>query len=249
MIDQENRKIALVTGANRGIGFETVRQLGQMGIKVLLGARMEERGIEAATKLRDEDLDVEFVLLDVDDMKTHEVVMKYIEETFGKLDILINNAGIAIDEFADGSHVQASKTSLDVFRKTFETNFFNIIALTQAFIPLVKKSESGRIVFLSSSLASLTQHNDSTWEFYNHKIPAYGSSKTALNAYSVHLAYELKDTSIKVNVADPGSVATDMNPNGKLTLEDGAKTSVMLATIDADGYTGKFINLGDEVPW
>jgi NAD(P)-dependent dehydrogenase (short-subunit alcohol dehydrogenase family) len=249
MSKQENKKIALITGANRGIGFETARQLAQQNIKVLLGARNVERGKEAAAKLQNEGLDVEFILLDVDDSTTHESAEKYIKENFGKLDILVNNAGIALDEVKDGAPVPASKTPLETFRKTFETNFFNIIALTQTLVPLVKQSDAGRIVFLSSGLGSLSLHSDPTWDFYHYKVPAYDISKTALNGYAVHLAYELKDTPIKVNLAHPGSVETDMNANGVLKVEEGAKTSVALATLPADGYTGKFIYLGEELPW
>lgn len=249
MSELGNKKIALITGANRGIGFETARQLGQKGIKVLLGARNEEKGKEAAQTLKNEGLDVEFIQLDVDDAKTHQSAAKQIEENFGKLDILINNAGIFLDESENGVPVQASKTSLDIFRKTFETNFFNTIAVTQQFVPLIKKSDAGRIVFLSSGLGSLNLHSDPTSEIYNWKVPAYDVSKTALNGYVVHLAYELKDTPIKVNTAHPGSVVTDMNANGQIPVEEGAKTSVALANLPADGYTGKFIYLGNELPW
>ena len=127
-MSEHNQKIALVTGGNRGIGLETVRQLAQQGIKVLLGARNEEKGAAAAAALRDEDLNVEFIHLDVDDAGTHETAAEYIEGAFGRLDILVNNAGIYLDETENGAPVPASRTSLDVFRKTFETNFFNIIA-------------------------------------------------------------------------------------------------------------------------
>ncbi|MET0753894.1 MAG: SDR family NAD(P)-dependent oxidoreductase, partial [Pyrinomonadaceae bacterium] len=169
---------------------------------------------------------------------------------YGKLDILINNAGIYIDENEEnGVPVGASKTSAEVFRKTFDTNFFNTIALTQQFVPLVKKSDAGRIVFLSSGLGSLNLHSDPASPIYNWKVPAYDISKTALNGYAVHLAYELKDTPIKVNAAHPGSVVTDMNANGEIPVEEGAKTSVDLATLPPNGYTGKFIHLGNELPW
>ena len=248
-MSQQNKKIALITGANRGIGFETARQLGEQGIKILVGARSEKNGREAEAKLKDEGFDAEFVLLDVDDAKTHRTAAKYVEENYGKLDILINNAAISIDESENGGYVPASKTSAQVFRKTFDTNFFNTIALTQEFIPLIKKSDAGRIVFLSSGLGSLNLHSDPTSAIYNWKVPAYDISKTALNGYAVHLAYELKDTPIKVNAAHPGSVVTDMNANGELPVEEGAKTSVALATLPADGYTGKFIYLGNELPW
>lgn len=247
-MSEQNKKTALITGANRGIGFETARQLGQQGIKVLVGARTEENGREAEAKLKAEGFDAEFVLLDVDDAKTHESAAKHIEENYGKLDILINNAGISLED-TTGAAPQASETSQDTFRKTFDTNFFNTIAVTQQFIPLIKKSDAGRIVFLSSGLGSLTLHSDPNSPIYNYKIPAYDISKTALNGFAVHLAHELKDTNIKVNTAHPGSVVTDMNPNGDIGVEEGAKTSVDLATLPADGYTGKFIHLGEELPW
>jgi NAD(P)-dependent dehydrogenase (short-subunit alcohol dehydrogenase family) len=248
-MSEQKQKIALITGANRGIGFETARQLGEQGIKVLVGARTEEAGREAETKLKTEGFDAEFVLLDVDNPETHASAAKIIEDKYGKLDILINNAGIYIDESENGVHVQASKTTPEIFRKTFDTNFFNTIAVTQTFVPLIKKSDAGRIVFLSSALGSLNLHSDPNSPIYNWKVPAYNISKTALNGYAVHLAYELKDTPIKVNAAHPGSVLTDMNANGDLTVEEGAKTSASLATLPIDGYTGKFIHLGNELPW
>jgi NAD(P)-dependent dehydrogenase (short-subunit alcohol dehydrogenase family) len=243
------KKIALVTGANRGIGFETARQLANEGIKVLLGARSEEKGKEAESKLKNEGLDVEYINLDVDNPKTHESAAKYIDATYGKLDILVNNAGIFLNEFDNGAPVPASKTPIDTFRKTFDTNFFNTVELTQRFLPLVKKSDAGRIVFLSSGLGSLGLHSDPNSPIYNFKVPAYNISKTALNGYAVHLAHELKDTPIKVNAAHPGSVVTDMNANGEIQVEEGAKTSVELATLPADGYSGRFIHLGQELPW
>ncbi len=243
------QKIALITGANRGIGFETARQLAEQGIKVLVGARSEESGKEAETKLKNEGFDAQFILLDVDDVQTHESAAKYVEENFGKLDILINNAGINLDETENVGYVPASKTPQKIFRKTFDTNFFNTVAVTQTFVPLLKKSDAGRIVFLSSGFGSLTLHSDPKSPIYNYKLPAYDISKTALNGFAVHLAHELKDTPIKVNTLHPGSVVTDMNPHGDLTVEEGAKTSVDLATLPADGYTGKFIHLGNELPW
>lgn len=243
------KKIALVTGANRGIGFETVRQLAKENIKVLLGARNEERGKEAESKLKNEELDVEFVQLDVDNEATHETAAKYIEETFGRLDILVNNAGMIADEYSNGAPAPASQTSAQAFRKTFDTNFFNTVAITQKLLPLIKKSEAGRVVFLSSSLGSLTLHSDPKSDIYDYKVPAYNISKTALNGYAVHLAHELKDTPIKVNAAHPGSVVTDSNVNGEIGVEEGAKTSVALATLPPDGFTGKFIYLGQELPW
>ena len=248
-MSNQDKKIALVTGANRGIGLETARQLAQQGIKVLIGARGEEKGREAETQLKGEGLDVEFVRLDVDDTATHESAARYIDEKYGVLDVLVNNAGIFLDESENGATIGPSRTSAEIFRRTFDTNFFNTIALTQTLLPLIRKSEAGNIVFLSSILGSLTLHSDPQSPIYDYKVPAYNISKTALNGYAVHLAYELKDTPVKVNIAHPGSVLTDMNANGELSVEDGAKTSVALAIERTPGYTGKFVYLGEELPW
>lgn len=241
----DERKIALITGANKGLGFETARQLGKQNIKVLIGARDETRGREAAEKLRAQGVAAEFVLLNVGDEKTHDAAAKYIEENYGKLDILINNAGIALD-----STEKPSEVSLETVRKTFDTNFFGVIALTQTFLPLIKKSDNGRIVNVSSGLGSLTQHSDPNWEFYNVKPLAYNSSKTALNAFTVILAYELKDTKIKVNSADPGFTATDLNGHrGTKTVEQGASIIADLATLPDDGATGSYFDDQSVLPW
>jgi NAD(P)-dependent dehydrogenase (short-subunit alcohol dehydrogenase family) len=243
------KKVALVTGANKGIGLETVKQLAAQGITVLLGSRDRARGEEALTKLKGGDLDVELVLLDVDSPQTHTTTAKLIEQKYGRLDILIQNAAIAIDEKNDNGPVPASEAKLETIRKTFETNFFNVIALTQTLLPLVRKSEAGRIVFVSSLLGSLTLHSDPKSSIYHYKPLGYDLSKTALNAYAVHLAYELRDTPIKVNAAHPGAVVTDMNPGGELSVEEGAKTSVALATLTANGPTGKLIHFDEVYPW
>ncbi len=240
------QKVALITGANKGIGFETARQLGQQGIKVLVGARDETRGKEAEAKLKGEGIDAEFIRLDLGDAKTHDDAVKYIGEKFGKLDILVNNAGI----WLEGPEIKpASEVPLEIFRKTFDTNFFDQIAVTQKFLPLIKKSDAGRIVNLSSGLGSNALHADPTSALWDFKVPAYDASKAALNSFTIHLAYELKDTPIKVNAVHPGSVETDMNKGGELKLAEGAKTLVDMATLPADGYTGRFVHLGQELPW
>jgi NAD(P)-dependent dehydrogenase (short-subunit alcohol dehydrogenase family) len=243
-------KIALITGANRGIGFETARQLGRKGVKVLLGARNEKLGREAAVELKAEGLDVEFLLLDATDEKTHASAAQYIQEKFGRLDILINNAGVNLEGISSNPIRPASQTSLETYRRTFETNFFSLIALTQRFLPFIKKSAAGRIVNLSSVLASSTLHSQPGSPIYDAKFPAYDASKAAVNSFTIHLAYELKDTPVKVNAAHPGWVKTDMGgENAPMEIEDGAKTSVALALLANDGPTGRFIHLGEELPW
>jgi NAD(P)-dependent dehydrogenase (short-subunit alcohol dehydrogenase family) len=245
MAEDANKRIALITGANKGIGYETARELAGQGIKVLIGARDKVRGEEAATKLRDEGLDAEFLHLDIDDEATHETARRLIGENYGKLDILVNNAAIAIDVTLKPSEVE-----MQTLRKTFDTNFFGTIAVTQKLLPLVRKSEAGRIVNVSSGLASLTQHSNPEWEFDSVKLLSYNSSKTALNAFTVMLAYELKATPIKVNAADPGYTATDLNNNqGSKTVEQGAAIIVWLATLPADGPNGSFFSDEGVVPW
>ncbi|MBL8171836.1 MAG: SDR family oxidoreductase [Acidobacteria bacterium] len=242
---EQTKKVALVTGANKGIGYETARQLATQGITVLIGARDEKRGKEAATKLQREGFDAQFLLLDINDEATHKTARQFIEEKFGKLDILVNNAGIALDLDQKPSEVDAQ-----MLRKTFDTNFFGVISVTQALMPLIRKSKAGRIVNVSSGLGSLTQNSDPNWSFYAVKPLAYNSSKTALNAFTVMLAHELKDTAIKVNSADPGFTATDLNGHrGYKTVEQGASVITQLATLPADGPTGSYFDDQGVLPW
>lgn len=242
-----SKKVALVTGANKGIGFETVRQLAQQGITVLLGARDEKRGAEAAAELKAENLDVQFLQLDVNDSASQDNAAKFISDKFGKLDILVNNAGIAQD-----FKVPASQGTLEQWRTTFETNVFALVSLTQKLLPLVKKSDAGRIVNLTSILGSLALHSDPTSPIAGSSSSgtAYNASKAALNMFTVNLANELKDTKVKVNAAHPGWVKTDMGGEAApLEVGDGAKTSVTLATLPEDGPTGGYFHLGQTLPW
>lgn len=246
------KKVALITGANKGIGFETARQLAKENVKVLIGARDEGRGKEAEQKLKDEGLDVEFIHLDVDNKETHKSAANSILENYGKLDILVNNAAVSLDtNNTNGRNIgNVSETPIEVLRKTFDTNFFNLIELTQTLLPLVKKSDAGRIVNVSSMLGSSTLHADPESFLYHYKIPAYNISKSALNAFTTHLAYELRDTNIKVNAIHPGHVKTDMGgEEAPMEIEDGAKTSVYYATIGNDGPTGGFFFNQDRLPW
>jgi NAD(P)-dependent dehydrogenase (short-subunit alcohol dehydrogenase family) len=203
-------KIALVTGAGGGPGFETARRLAERGVKVLLGARNEERGKEVEAKLRGEGLEAEFILLDVNDERTQVSAARAIEEKFGKLDILVNNAGVGLEGSAGLENQAASQTPMEIYRKTFEANFFALLTLTQKLLPLVKKSGAGRVVNLSGALDSSTLHSDPASFLYDFKAPAYDASRAAVNSFTAHLAYELKDTPIKVNAAHPGWVKADM---------------------------------------
>ncbi|MFN6486476.1 MULTISPECIES: SDR family oxidoreductase [unclassified Nostoc] len=239
-------KVALITGANKGIGYEIARQLGSRGATVLVGSRDRGRGEEAANKLCLNEIDARAIQLDVIDQKTIDSAGKQIESEFGKLDILVNNAGIV----SDGDRVPPSQVDIETLRHTYDTNVFGVFAVTKTLLPLLKKSTAGRIVNLSSGLGSLTQNSDPNYEFANIKLLAYNSSKTAVNAITVLLAAELKDTSIKINAADPGFTATDINQyQGYRTVEQGAIAAVKLATLPDDGSTGGFFDENGVVPW
>jgi len=245
-------KIALVTGATRGIGLETVRQLAQQGVYTLLAGRDRTRAVEAALDLQRQGLPVEAIALDVTDGASIAAAAQEIERKHGKLDILVNNAGIIADEADKG----VSGQSLATWRKTFDTNLFGVIETTQAMLPLIRKSgANGRIVNVSSLLGSISEHQNPDSFIYDFKgVPSYNVSKSAVNAWTVHLAHELKDTGIKVNTIHPGYVKTDMNKsgdvqNGELDVADGARTSVRLALIDNDGPTGGYHYFDQVLPW
>src|ERR1700730_3861765 len=240
------KKIALITGANKGIGLETARQLGKQGITILAGARDETKANQAAEELRKEGIDVHGIRIDVNDADSIQKAAARIERDHGRLDILVNNAGVMFDD----QKKKPSEQSLDVWRKTFETNLFGLVATTQALLPLLRKSAGGRIVNLSSILGSIELQATPGSPVYDTKLPAYDVSKSAVNAYTVHLAYELKDTAIKVNAAHPGWVKTEMGGEGAtMEISDGAKTSVALATVGADGPNGAFLHMGETLPW
>ena len=240
------KKIALITGANKGIGLETARQLGKQGITVLAGARDEAKANQAAAELSKEGLDVHGIVIDVNDEGSIQKAAERIERDYGHLDILVNNAGVMLDD----QKKKPSEQSLEVWRATFETNLFGLVATTQALLPLLRKSAAGRIVNLSSILGSVHLHATPGSPIYDSKLPAYDVSKSAVNAYTVHLAWELKDTSIKVNAAHPGWVKTEMGGDGaNMEIQDGAKTSVALATLGPDGPNGGYLHTGETLPW
>jgi NAD(P)-dependent dehydrogenase (short-subunit alcohol dehydrogenase family) len=241
-------KVALITGANKGIGLETARQLGKLGVTVVVGSRDLARGEQAAEVLRGVGVDARALKLDVVNEAERQAAAKYIEKEFGKLDILINNAGVMLDGMGGGNNT--STTTQRSLHETFETNFFAPIALTQTLLPLLHKSEAGRIVNLSSILGSNTLHATPGSPIYDAKTFAYDASKAALNSFTIHLAHELKGTKIKVNSAHPGWVKTDMGGDGAMMeIVDGAKTSVALATLADDGPTGGYFHMGKPLPW
>ncbi len=242
-----NKKTALITGANKGIGLETARQLGRQGITVLLGARDAKKGEAAAEELRKEGIDAHSIELDVSKSESIRRAAETVERDFGRLDILVNNAGVMKREKGE----KVSEQSMEAWRETFDTNVFGLIETTQAFLPLLRKSEAGRIVNLSSILGSIALHAKPGSPIYDSKsFSAYNVSKAAVNAYTVQLAYELKDTKIKVNAAHPGWVKTEMGgEEAMMEIVDGAKTSATLATLPADGPHGTFVHLGQPLPW
>ncbi|MFY9802325.1 MAG: SDR family oxidoreductase [Candidatus Acidiferrales bacterium] len=251
----DGTKVAFITGANRGLGLETARILGKQGITVVLGSRDLAQGEAAAEELRKEGAKaVEAVRFDVNKTADHKEIYDYLQRKYGKLDILINNAGI-LDEGVERpvgglGFNSTSVVGQEKLRKTFETNFFQPIALTQTLLPLIKKSPAGRIVNLSSILGSLTLHADPKSPIYDKKTFAYDASKTAINAFTVHLAQALVGTKIKVNSAHPGWVKTAMGGSqAPMELSEGGKTSAQLATLPDDGPSGGFFHLGQPLPW
>ncbi|MDP1826582.1 MAG: SDR family oxidoreductase [Archangium sp.] len=234
------RKIALVTGGNKGIGFEVARQLGQAGFTVLLAARDVAKARAAATKLSQEKLDVRPVELDVTKAEQRAAVAAFIGQEFGHLDVLINNAGI---------NLEPKRSGAEMFRETYETNVIAPNELTQVLLPLIQKSEAGRIVNQSSVIGSLTVISSDA-QAAAWAGPAYASSKAALNMLTVLQATRLKDTKVKINSAHPGWVKTELGGDGApLDVTTGAKTAVRLAQLPADGPSGKFFHLDDALPW
>jgi NAD(P)-dependent dehydrogenase (short-subunit alcohol dehydrogenase family) len=243
-----DKKVALVTGANRGIGFETARQLGQKGVTVVVAARTLKSAEETAAKLKTEGIDAFPLKLDVTNAQDREAAARTLDDKFGKLDVLINNAGVGPQGGA--SNAKTINTTEEELQTVFGTNLFATIAVTRSLLPLLRKSDAGRIVNLSSILGSLALHADPNGPLASGKTFAYNASKTALNAFTIHLAAELKGTKIKVNSAHPGWVKTEMGTDAApMEVPEGAKTSVDLALLGPDGPNGRFIHLGQELPW
>jgi NAD(P)-dependent dehydrogenase (short-subunit alcohol dehydrogenase family) len=249
-----HQKIALVTGANKGIGRGAAEQLAELGMTVLIGARDPRRGEEAVAALRATGGDVHAVTLDVTDPTTVQEAAKQVEERFGHLDVLINNAGITGSGQVspeDAYDQVPSTVDLDMVRAVFETNVFGVIAVTNAMLPLLRRSPAPRIVNVSSHAASLTITSDPDGPLASLlSSAAYSPSKTALSALTVQYANELRKDGILVNAAAPGYVDTDSNNHtGFLTVAQGAEVLVRLATLGADGPTAGFFSAEGPLPW
>lgn len=238
-------KTALITGANKGIGLETARQLGRLGYHIYLGARDIAKGEAAAAELTAEGLSVTFVHVDLASPSTFQTVFNLIESQEGHLDVLVNNAGVHLDY-----DVKPSDLAIDTLRQTFEVNYFGQVELTLELLPLIRRAKAGRIVNVSSILGSLALNSDPKSDLGPWGSLAYNSSKTALNAFTAILAHDLKDSTIKVNSAHPGWVKTDLGgPDAVMDPENGAKTSVWLATLPDDGPTGGYFHMQDTLAW
>lgn len=244
-------KTALITGANRSIGLETAKQLSKKGLFVYLGTRDLEKGETVVMELTKNGFqNIKAVQIDVTNLQSIKKAKNIIENEQGKLDILINNAGIS-----KGFPESVLTTSIEDIQEVFNTNYFGTIKVTQTFMELLKKSESPRISNITSGLGSLNLHSDPNWKYYNVKLASYVPSKALVNAYTILLAYELKDSPFKVNAIDPGFTATDFNQHsGPGTVESAASFIIKHTLIDDDAPTGKFfsndIEDGSEIsPW
>ena len=251
-------KNVLITGANKGIGFEMTRQLAQNGHYVFMGSRNLKNGLDAVKKLNAEGFEnIEAIQLDVTNQESVNAARIEIGSKTDVLDILINNAGINGIEFNGDTPLMHSalETGIDKFKEVYEVNVYGVIRTTQAFIGLLKQSSEPRIVNVSSSQGSLNLHSDPTYKYYKMKGVVYQSSKSALNMYTIALAFELRDTNFKVNAVSPPSTATDFNHHlGKASVEVGAEHILRFTLLDNDGPTGKFFCLDNnpetgEIPW
>jgi NAD(P)-dependent dehydrogenase (short-subunit alcohol dehydrogenase family) len=238
-------RITLITGANKGIGYEVARRLGAAGHRIWLGARDQAAGEQAAAALREDGADVRAIQLDLVDPASIAAAAARIEAEDGRLDLLINNAGI--NDPRDGA---PGRAEMEAVRRIFETNFFGTLAVTQAMLPLLRKSAAGKVINQSSDLGSLTQQGNADWKFAFVKSLGYSASKAALNMLTVHLAVELKEAGIAVNSANPGATATDLNGHrGHQSVEEGATATVRLALAEDNVITGGFFGATKVEPW
>jgi NAD(P)-dependent dehydrogenase (short-subunit alcohol dehydrogenase family) len=242
-------KIALITGANRGLGFETARQLGRRGITTIVAARDAAKGEQAAERLREEGIDAHALELDVTSGASVRAAAQRVRGEHGGLDILVNNAGI----LPEAASPADDPMDVDLFRETYETNVFGAVTVIHEFLPLLRESGAGRIVNVSATMGSLGDQTDPTSPYYALDVPAYRTSKLALNGITVALAKELADTPIKVNAICPGWVQTDLVPGNREqapdTPEQGSRVVVEMATLGDCGPSGHFVDRDGAIPW
>jgi NAD(P)-dependent dehydrogenase (short-subunit alcohol dehydrogenase family) len=250
----QDKPVALVTGANQGIGLQIAKDLAAHGLTALVGSRNFENGQTAAKSVG---ADARAVQLDVTDQASIAAAAARIRKELGRLDVLVNNAaisntskppGMSVEEFAKST--RPSVVSLDELRAVFETNVFGVVAVTQAMLPLLREAPAARIVNVSSGVGSLTRNSDPAYAYRSIFGPGYAASKTALNAITLTMAIELESTGIKVNAACPGYTKTNLNNySGTRTVEEGAREPVRLALLGPDGPTGTFSNEDGPLPW
>jgi NAD(P)-dependent dehydrogenase (short-subunit alcohol dehydrogenase family) len=245
MMQPSKKHVALVSGANRGIGFAIADQLARKGLRVIIGARNERKGLEAQKQLVTKGLDVHFTLLDVADALSISAAVGRIDDTFGRLDVLINNAGIMID-----TNFPILELPLGLLQNTLGTNAFGPLLLSQGCVPIMNRHRYGRIVNISSTLGSLTDIVNPESNYTELQSPAYRLSKTMLNGITALLARDLREKNILVNAVCPGWVRTDLGgPQAPVSPEEAAKTPVWLATLPDDGPTGGFFREQQPIPW
>ena len=238
--------VALVTGANKGIGFEIARGLGELGFTVVVGARDAAQGEQAVATLQAAGIQAELLRLDTTDDESIAAAADFLEQRFGRLDVLVNNAGVKF-EFHPAPPSQAS---MDIVRQTYATNVFGTMSVTLAMLPLLRRAEAARIVNMSSGLASMGLATRPGSKHADKCMLSYNTSKAAVNSVTIQFANELRSTPIKVNAADPGYTKTDMTHNdGSRTAEEGARIAIELATLPADGPTGGFFDDAGPIPW
>jgi NAD(P)-dependent dehydrogenase (short-subunit alcohol dehydrogenase family) len=238
-------RVALVTGANKGIGEAVAAGLARGGFTVALGARDPARGHAAAARLAEEGVDARVVALDVDDDASVTTAAAMIEHDFGRLDVVVNNAAVKLERAPS----PPTECTLDMVRRTFETNVFGAIRVIVATLPLLRRSPAPRIVNVSSGLGSLALATTDGSKYQAKPLLSYNVSKAALNSLTVQFANELRGTNFKINAADPGFTNTDMTDAGTRTPAEAAGVVIRLATLPADGPTGRFFDEDGEVPW